>query len=103
MAVGLVGGATKTHPTAKINVKLLGVKTANELAEVIASVGLAQNFAALKALGTEGIQRGHMKLHAKNIAVTAGASGNAVEEVAERMVAEKNISVSRAKEIMEVK
>jgi len=103
MAVGLVGGATKTHPIAKINVKLLGVKTASELAEVIASVGLAQNFAALKALGTEGIQRGHMRLHAKNIAVTAGASGERVEEIAARMVSERNISVSRAKEIMEGK
>ncbi len=103
VAVGLVGGATKTHPIAKINMKLLGVKTANELAEVIASVGLAQNFAALKALSTEGIQKGHMKLHAKNIAVTAGAAGKQVEDVAERMIREGNISVSRAKEIIEAK
>lgn len=102
MAVGLVGGATKTHPLAKINVKLLGVKTANELAEVIASVGLAQNFAALKALATEGIQIGHMRLHAKNIAVTAGAAGEKIDEVTRQMVEEKNISVSRAKEIMEM-
>ncbi len=103
MAVGLVGGATKTHPLAKINVKLLGVKTANELAEIIASVGLAQNFAALKALATEGIQRGHMRLHAKNIAATAGATENKIDEIAAKMVEEKNISVSRAKEIMEGK
>ena len=103
MAVGLVGGATKTHPLAKINVKLFGVKTANELAQIIASVGLAQNFAALKALATEGIQRGHMRLHAKNIAVTAGASGVRVEEVAKIMVEEKSISVTRAKEILEYK
>ncbi|VVB98760.1 Hydroxymethylglutaryl-coenzyme A reductase [uncultured archaeon] len=100
MAVGLVGGATKTHPIARINVKLLGVKTASELAEIIASVGLAQNFAALRALGTEGIQKGHMRLHAKNIAVTAGATGTAIEEIAERMCKEGNISVGRAKEIL---
>ncbi|HLC93241.1 MAG TPA: hydroxymethylglutaryl-CoA reductase, degradative [archaeon] len=103
MAVGLVGGATKTHPVAKINVKLLGVKTASELAEIIASVGLAQNFAALRALANEGIQKGHMRLHAKNIAVTAGAAGKAVEDVAAKMVEEGNISVNRAKEIMEGK
>lgn len=100
MAVGLVGGATKTHPIAKINVKLLGVKTAGELAEIIASVGLAQNFAALRALANEGIQKGHMRLHAKNIAVTAGATGKEVEEISGKMVAEGNISVSRAKEIL---
>ena len=103
MAVGLVGGATKTHPTAKIAVKILGVKTAKELSEVIAAVGLAQNFAAMRALSTEGIQRGHMKLHSKNIAVQAGASGNYIERVAGQMVKEGNISVSRAKEIMEGK
>ncbi len=103
MAVGLVGGATKTHPVAKINVKLLGVKSANELSEIIASVGLAQNFAALRALANEGIQKGHMRLHAKNIAITAGAAGIAIEEVAAKMAEEGNISVSRAKEIMENK
>lgn len=103
MAVGLVGGATKTHPVAKISVKILGVKTAKELAEIIAAVGLAQNFAALRALSNEGIQKGHMKLHAKNIAVNAGAFGKKIEEVAGQMVAEGNISVSRAKEIMDGK
>ncbi|MCR4369256.1 MAG: hydroxymethylglutaryl-CoA reductase, degradative [archaeon] len=103
LAVGLVGGATKTHPTAKINVKILGVKTASELAEIIASVGLAQNFAAMRALANEGIQSGHMKLHAKNIAVAAGAEGKKIEEVAAAMVAEGKISVGRAKEILEGK
>jgi hydroxymethylglutaryl-CoA reductase len=103
MAVGLVGGATKTHPIAKINVKLLGVKTASELAEIIASVGLAQNFAALKALATEGIQKGHMKLHAKNIAIIAGADKKQIDEVAATMIKEGNISVARAKEIIGVK
>ncbi len=100
MAVGLVGGATKVHPTARANVKILGVKTASELAQVIASVGLAQNFGALRALATEGIQRGHMELHARNVAATAGAKGDEVDKVAERMVEEKNIKVDRAKEIL---
>ncbi len=100
MAVGLVGGATKIHPSARANVKILGVKTASELAQVIASVGLAQNFGALRALATEGIQRGHMELHARNVAATAGAKGDEVDAVAERMVSEKNIKVERAKEIL---
>ena len=100
MALGLVGGATKTHPVAKVAVKILGVKSAKELAEVAASVGLAQNFAALRALSTEGIQIGHMKLHSKNIAVIAGADGGMIDRVCERMVAEKSISVGRAKEII---
>lgn len=100
MAVGLVGGATATHPTAKANVKLLGVKTAMELAQIIAAVGLAQNFAALRALATEGIQRGHMSLHARNIAVMAGARVDEVDRVAERLVAQKVIRVDRAQEIL---
>ena len=103
VAVGTVGGATRTHPLAQINLKILGVKKASELAEIIASVGLAQNFAAMKALATEGIQRGHMKLHAKNIAITAGAKGAEIDEIAKRMAEEKNISVGRAKEILEAK
>ncbi|HIK00352.1 TPA: hydroxymethylglutaryl-CoA reductase, degradative [archaeon] len=101
MAVGLVGGATKVHPVAKVNIKILGVQTARELAEVIGAVGLAQNLAALRALATEGIQRGHMELHARNIAVTAGAPQNLAEKIAAQMIKEKNISVSRAKEILE--
>lgn len=101
VAVGTVGGATRTKPEAKIALKILGVKTARELAEVIASVGLAQNFAALRALSTEGIQRGHMRLHAKNIAIAAGAKGAQIDKVAAKMAEEKNISVSRAKEMME--
>ena len=101
MAVGLVGGATKTHPVAKVAVRILGVKTAAELAEIIASVGLAQNFAALRALATEGIQRGHMGLHARNVAIAAGASGELVDKVAERMVAEKAVRADRAKQIFD--
>ncbi len=101
MAVGLVGGAAKTHPAARAAIKILGVKTAIELAEVMAAVGLAQNFAALRALATEGIQRGHMKLHARNIAVSAGATGKMIDEVAGRMVLEKKIRFDRAKELVE--
>jgi len=101
MAVGLVGGAAKTHPAARAAIKILGVKTAIELAEVMAAVGLAQNFAALRALATEGIQRGHMKLHARNIAVSAGATGKMIDMVANKMVEEKRIRFDRAKELVE--
>ncbi|HKZ23665.1 MAG TPA: hydroxymethylglutaryl-CoA reductase, degradative [Thermoplasmata archaeon] len=101
IAVGLVGGATAVHPTARACVKLLGVKTAQELAEVIASVGLAQNFAALRALATEGIQRGHMSLHARNIAATIGAVGGEIDRVAEILVQERKVRMDRAKEVLE--
>lgn len=100
VAVGLVGGATRTHPIAQISLKILGVKTASELAQIIVCVGLANNFAAMRALATVGIQQGHMKLHAKNIAVTAGAKDTQIDEIAKQMVEEKNISVARAKEIL---
>jgi hydroxymethylglutaryl-CoA reductase len=88
MAVGIVGGATRVHPAAKAALKLLGVKTARELAEVIAAVGLAQNLAALRALASEGIQRGHMKLHARQVAIAAGAEGEMVDRVVQAMLAE---------------
>ncbi|NYT01086.1 MAG: hydroxymethylglutaryl-CoA reductase, degradative, partial [Methanocellales archaeon] len=101
IAVGLVGGATKVHPVAIANLKILGVKTASELAEVIASVGLAQNLAAIRALSTEGIQRGHMSLHAKNIAVTAGSTGDMVDRVSSALIREGTIRLDRAKEILE--
>jgi hydroxymethylglutaryl-CoA reductase len=100
MAVGLIGGAVRTHPIAKIAVKILGVKSANEFAEVLAAVGLAQNLAALRALAHEGIQRGHMSLHARNIAVAAGATGDLINAVAERMVKERKIRMDRAKELI---
>jgi hydroxymethylglutaryl-CoA reductase len=100
LAVGIVGGATKVHPTAQAALKLLGVGSARELAEIIASVGLAQNLAALRALATEGIQRGHMSLHARQVAVAAGASGPQVEQVAAQMVAEKSVRVDRAEAIL---
>ena len=100
IAVGIVGGATKVHPAAQAAVKLMGIKTANELAEIIVSVGLAQNMAALRALATEGIQRGHMSLHARQVAVAAGASGELIEKVAAQMVAEKVVRSDRAEEIL---
>jgi hydroxymethylglutaryl-CoA reductase len=101
MAVGLIGGAVKTHPVARVAMKILNVKSANEFGEVLAAVGLAQNLAALRALANEGIQRGHMSLHARNIAVTAGAKDEMVDAVAERMVKERKVRVDRAKEILE--
>jgi hydroxymethylglutaryl-CoA reductase len=99
--VGLIGGATAVHPTAKANVKLLGVRSARELGEVLAAVGLAQNFGALRALATEGIQRGHMELHARNLAVSAGARPEEVDRVVARLVAEHAIRFDRAKTIVE--
>jgi hydroxymethylglutaryl-CoA reductase len=100
MAVGIIGGATKVHPAAQAAVKLTGVKTAGELAEIIVSVGLAQNMAALRALATEGIQRGHMSLHARQVAIAAGASGDMIEKVAAQMVAEKTVRIDKAEEIL---
>jgi hydroxymethylglutaryl-CoA reductase len=100
MAVGIVGGATRVHPAAQAAVKLMGVKTASELAEIIVAVGLAQNMAALRALATEGIQRGHMSLHARQVAVAAGASGDMIEKVAAQMVKEKVVRIDRAEEIL---
>ncbi len=101
LAVGIIGGATSSHPKAKIARKILGIKSAREFSEILAAVGLAQNFAALRALATEGIQKGHMSLHARNIAIMAGAKGDEIEKVAEIMVKEKKVRVDRAKEILE--
>ena len=101
LAVGIIGGATKVHPSARAALKLMGVKTAAELAEIIVSVGLAQNLAALRALATEGIQRGHMSLHAKQVAIAAGAQGEQVDQLAEQLVAEKTVRIDRAGEILE--
>ena len=100
MAVGTVGGATRVHPTARAALKILGVQSATELAGVIVAVGLAQNLAALRALASEGIQSGHMKLHARQVAVAAGAEGSQIEVVVQRMIAEKTIRIDRAQEIM---
>ncbi|UCF13406.1 MAG: hydroxymethylglutaryl-CoA reductase, degradative [Thermoplasmatales archaeon] len=101
LAVGIVGGAGNIHPKARICKKILNIKTAQELAGIVASLGLAQNFAALLALSTVGIQKGHMSLHAKNIAVMAGAKGDQIDKVAEQMIKEKKIKLDRAKEIFE--
>ena len=99
--VGLIGGATAVHPTAKANVKVLGVKGARELGEVLAAVGLAQNFAALRALATEGIQRGHMELHARNLAASAGAKPDEVDRVVARLLQDHQIRFDKAKEALE--
>ena len=101
MAVGLIGGAVKTHPIARIAMKILNVKSANEFGEILASVGLAQNLGALRALASEGIQRGHMSLHARNIAINAGAKEGQIDLVADLMVKEGKVRVDRAKEFLE--
>ena len=100
MAVGTVGGATRVHPTARACLRLMGVTAAHELAEIIVSVGLAQNLAALRALATEGIQRGHMGLHARQVAIAAGAHGALVEAVARRMVTEGTVRPDRAEALV---
>jgi hydroxymethylglutaryl-CoA reductase len=100
MAVGIVGGATKVHPGARAALALMQVSTAKELAEIMVAVGLAQNLAALRALATEGIQRGHMGLHARQVAIAAGAEGAQIHQVAQRLVAEGTIRVDRAREIL---
>jgi hydroxymethylglutaryl-CoA reductase len=101
LAVGIVGGITNVHPLVKTCIKILSITSSQELAMIIASVGLAQNFSAIRALSDEGIQKGHMKLHSKNIAKIAGALNNQIEEISQQMIKEENISVSRAKEIIE--
>jgi hydroxymethylglutaryl-CoA reductase len=100
MAVGTIGGATKTHPTSQFALKLMGIKSARELAETMAALGLAQNFAALRALVTEGIQKGHMQLHARNVAAMAGATGPEAERIADVLAKEGNFSIARAKELL---
>ncbi|MNQ11306.1 3-hydroxy-3-methylglutaryl-coenzyme A reductase [compost metagenome] len=101
MPVGLVGGATKTHPLARLALKIMDVRSAQELGEVAVAVGLAQNLGALRALATEGIQRGHMALHARNIALVAGAVGAEIDTVAKRMAAEKDVRTDRALALLE--
>ena len=101
LAVGIVGGATKVHPTARAALNLMSVSTASQLAEIIVSVGLAQNLAALRALATEGIQRGHMSLHARQVAIAAGAEGDIIERLAQQMVSENAVRIDRAQAILE--
>jgi len=100
LAVGIVGGIINVHPIAKLCIKILNVKTANELACIMASAGLAQNLSALRALVSEGIQKGHMKLHARNLASAAGAKSEQVDKIVQKMVQENNISLNRAKELL---
>lgn len=100
LAVGIVGGATKVHPAAQASLKLLGVQSARELAEICACAGLASNIAAMRALATEGIQQGHMSLHARQIAMSAGATGTLVDLVSEQMIRERNIKPVRASELL---
>jgi len=101
MAVGIVGGATKVHPAAQAALALMQVGSASELAEIIAAVGLAQNLAAIRALATEGIQRGHMSLHARQVAIAAGAVGEQIQSLAQQLVAEKTVRIDRAREILQ--
>jgi hydroxymethylglutaryl-CoA reductase len=103
MAVGIVGGATRTHPLPGVVLKILKVETARELAEIIAAVGLAQNLAALRALATEGIQRGHMSLHARQVAIAAGAVGEEIERVAAELVRGGVVRPDRAKQLLDSK
>ncbi len=100
LALGIVGGTTRAHPVAAIALKILGVATASELSQIAACVGLAQNLGALRALATEGIQQGHMTLHARQVAMSAGARGDDIQRIADRLVAERNIRVTRAEELL---
>ncbi|MFQ5944848.1 MAG: 3-hydroxy-3-methylglutaryl-CoA reductase, partial [Anaerolineae bacterium] len=101
LPVGIVGGATRALPTARVALKILGVASSGELARVMAALGLGQNLAALRALATEGIQRGHMALHARRVAVSAGVPPEWVERVAEQMAGEGNVRAKRAIELTE--
>ncbi len=101
LSVGIVGGIINVHPTAKVCAKILQIQSASELACVIVAVGLAQNLSAIRALASEGIQKGHMKLHARNIASAAGAKPDQIDEIAEKMTHEGKISINRAKELLE--
>jgi len=100
MAVGIIGGATQVHPTARVALKLMGITSASQLAEIIVSVGLAQNLAALRALSTEGIQRGHMSLHARQVAIGAGAEGQQIERLAHQLVADNTVRIDYAQELL---
>jgi hydroxymethylglutaryl-CoA reductase len=100
MALGIVGGATRTHPAARAALDLLAVSSTSDLSEVVAAVGLAQNMAALRALATEGIQQGHMKLQARNTAITAGAEGADIDHVTNALAAAGDFSVAKARDLI---
>ncbi|MEO7113402.1 MAG: 3-hydroxy-3-methylglutaryl-CoA reductase, partial [Polyangiaceae bacterium] len=97
LALGTVGGTLRVHPAARMALRLVDVETAGELAMIAAAVGLASNLAAVRALGTEGIQRGHMALHARSVALAAGAAGPDVERVALIIVEARDITLEGAK------
>lgn len=100
LSVGIVGGIANVHPIAKICMKILKVSSANELACVMTATGLAQNYSAIRALSTEGIQKGHMRLHARNLAAAAGAKPDQIDKIVQKMIEEKKISLDSAKEIL---
>ena len=100
LALGTIGGATRVHPTAQVALKILGVQSAGELAQVVASVGLAQNLAALRALATEGIQKGHMALHARQVAMAAGALGPDIDRIAQAMIGIHTIRIDVARSLL---
>jgi len=101
LSVGIVGGIANVHPVAKVCTKILGVSSAQELACVMIATGLAQNYSAIRALATEGIQKGHMRLHARNLAAAAGATSEQIDKIVQKMIEEKKISLDRAKELLE--
>ena len=101
LALGIVGGATRVHPAAGLALRILGIQSAQQLSEIAASVGLAQNLAAIRALATDGIQRGHMRMHARQLAVAAGAPDEMVTRIAETMIAENSIRLERAKTLVQ--
>ena len=101
MAVGVVGGATRTHPIARLALKIMGVTKANDLAEIMTAVGLAQNLGALRALVQEGIQHGHMRLHARNLVVMAGASDDQIDKAVEALIESGEIRYDKAQEIVD--
>jgi len=101
LSVGIVGGIVNVHPVAKVCTKILGVSTAQELACVMIATGLAQNYSAIRALATEGIQKGHMRLHARNLAAAAGATPDQIDKIVQKMIEEKKISLDSAKELLE--
>jgi len=101
LSVGIIGGIVNVHPVAKVCIKILGVSTTQELACVIIAAGLAQNYSAIRALATEGIQKGHMRLHARNLAAAAGATSEQIDKIVQKMIEEKKISLDRAKELLE--
>ena len=101
LALGIIGGMTKIHPMARLALKILNVRSASELSQVGAALGLAQNVAALRTLASEGIQKGHMALHSRNIAKIAGVPDYLIEKVSKKMVEDKKIRVDYAKKILQ--